>query len=101
MKQREPPALLPPASSCATRLVACETGRGARAGAITIAQALLMQGRAAAVVAPTRKIPAAGASLKFLDSLFGRDDVPAADVFKNLGPPWQLYVVRHFHLRLS
>lgn len=75
-------------------LVACETGRASRGSVITIAQALLLQGRATAVVAPTRKIPAGGASLRFLEGLFGRDDVPAADAFKKIGPPWQLYVQR-------
>ncbi|HVT61806.1 MAG TPA: C25 family cysteine peptidase [Thermoanaerobaculia bacterium] len=72
-------------------LISCETGRFDSA-LRSIAQALLLQGRASAVLAPTRKVPALGATLRLVASLFGGASRAAADAFKEVRDPWQMYV---------
>jgi hypothetical protein len=74
-------------------LVSCETGRPSQDATMTIAQALLYRGRATAVVAPTTRIVAGGTTLEFLNKLFADNSV-AAEAFKRLNGPWQLYVLQ-------
>jgi hypothetical protein len=75
-------------------LVSCETGSVSGAGIQSIAQALLYKGRASAVVAPTRRIPAETESLEFVKGLFLANGRPKRlrEFAAGLRGPWQLYV---------
>lgn len=72
-------------------LVSCAAGRFEKS-LRSMAQALLLRGRACAVLAPTRKIPVLGGTIQFLERLLGPGKRPAATAFRHLSSPWQLYV---------
>ena len=74
-------------------LVSCETGRF-DAGLRSMAQALLLRGRASAVLAHTERVPVLGPTIRFLDKILTVEAKPGGEAFKHLAGPWQLYVDR-------
>ena len=72
-------------------LLACNTGKGLRDGTTSIAQALLMRGRAAAVVGPTENIPAGGKTSDVLAKIL-RGEMTACTLLKEMPPNWQTWV---------
>lgn len=74
-------------------LLACETGRTTGSGVSSVAQALLESGRATAVLAPVRVVPAGVATTKTLRDLFAagvKTELPS--FLRGLRGPWQFYV---------
>jgi len=72
-------------------LVSCNTGNAAQRGVTNIAQALLKRGRAAAVLAPTSRIPASRVTIDFLKTLFDQERSGPARL-QGPGWGWQFYV---------
>lgn len=87
---------LPPAARDRPPLVvllACETGAISGQGLITMADALMLRGRASAVVAPVRPVPAGRRTVDVLVKLisaFQNGDVDAA--IRGFRGPWQVIV---------
>jgi hypothetical protein len=74
-------------------LLSCETGSAAGKGMTSIAEALMLRGRAAAILAPTRQISAGRDTTELLERLFrpAQGGDPGAFI-KQLRGPWQLIV---------
>lgn len=73
-------------------LVSCNTGRANVEGVITIAQALLYTGRAAAVLAPTTEIAATPKVINFLRTMYSSANGQVGNALKDIKGPWQLFV---------
>lgn len=82
-------------------LVSCNTGRTTQRGVTNIAQALLEQGRAAAVLAPTSRIPASEETINFLQTIYDQGKADLRPVLENIQRPWQLVVEKAVGRRRS
>ncbi|MBX7134797.1 MAG: hypothetical protein K1X67_19180 [Fimbriimonadaceae bacterium] len=74
-------------------LLSCETGTINASGAKTIAQALMLRGRASAVIAPTRQVPAGQRTAEILSRIVQSAEEGGFSKFlKELRGPWQVIV---------
>lgn len=74
-------------------LLSCETGSSRDEGLMSIAEALMLRGRATAVLAPTRSVRADAGTAEFLNRIFQAAADGNFDQFiRNLRGPWQVIV---------
>lgn len=74
-------------------LLSCETGSTAGRGMVTIAEALMLRGRASAVFAPTREVSAGTSTVRILEEFVNSASSGKFDDWvQRLRGPWQVIV---------